>query len=157
VFNGQPKNLASFLKECKLYLQMNRSIYDTKEKKVRYILSLMTEGTVAIWRDNFLRSSENEFEVYDFLTYRNFILLLENNFQSTDEKAEAHHQLSTITQGTHSIQDHNARFSLLVHQSGLTDKENEQILLNYYQRSLNYDLLQEVWRTYPSHIPWPAG
>jgi hypothetical protein len=36
-FNGQPKNLASFLKECKLYLQMNRSVYDTDEKKVRYI------------------------------------------------------------------------------------------------------------------------
>jgi hypothetical protein len=53
-FNGQPKNLASFLKECKLYLQMNRSVYDTDEKKVGYILSLMTEGTATIWRDNFL-------------------------------------------------------------------------------------------------------
>jgi hypothetical protein len=148
-FNGQPKHLASFLKECKLYLQMNRSVYDTDEKKVGYILSLMTEGTAAIWRDNFLRASENELEVYDFPTYRNFILLLENNFQDTDEKAEALHQIGTITQGLRSIQDHNARFSLLVHQSGLTDAENEQILVNYYQRSLNYDLLQDVWRTYP--------
>jgi hypothetical protein len=106
---------------------MNRSVYDTDEKKVRYILSLMTEGMAAIWRDNFLRSSENELEVYDFPTYRNFILLLENNFQSTDEKAEALYQLSKITQGTHSIQDHNAIFSLLVHQSGLTDEENKPI------------------------------
>jgi hypothetical protein len=89
----------------------------------------MTEGTAAIWRDNFLRLSENELEVYDFPTYRNFILLLENNFQSTDEKAEALYQLGMITQGTHSIQDHNARFSLLVHQSGLTDEENESVLL----------------------------
>jgi hypothetical protein len=148
-FNGQLKNLASFLKECKLYLQMNRSVYDTDEKKVGYILSLMTEGTAAIWRDNFLRPSENELEVYDFPTNRNFVLLLKNNFQDTDEKAEALHQISRITQGTHSIQDHNARFSLLVHQSGLTDQENEQILINYYQKSLNYDLLQEVWKTYP--------
>jgi hypothetical protein len=35
---------------------MNRSIYDTNKKKVGYILSLMTEGTAAIWRDNFLCS-----------------------------------------------------------------------------------------------------
>jgi hypothetical protein len=41
---------------------MNRSVYDTNEKKVGYILSLMTEGTVAIWRDNFLRSTEDETE-----------------------------------------------------------------------------------------------
>jgi hypothetical protein len=148
-FNGQPKNLASFLKECKLYLQMNRSVYDTNEKKVGYILSLMTEGTAAIWRDNFLRSTEDETETYAFPNYRNFIQLLENNFQSTDEKAEALYQLGRITQGSHSIQDHNAKFSLLCHQSELTDDGSEQVLINYYQKSLNYDLLQEVWRTYP--------
>jgi hypothetical protein len=130
-FNGQPKNLASSLKECKLYLQINRSAYNTDEKKVGYILSLMTEGTAAIWRDNFLRSSENELETYDFPTYRNFILLLKDNFQSTNEKAEALYQLGRITQGTHSIQDHNAKFSLLVHQSELTNEGNEQILINY--------------------------
>jgi hypothetical protein len=107
------------------------------------------EGTVAIWRDNFLCSTENELETYDFPTYRVFIQLLENNFQSTDEKAEALYQLGRITQETHSIQDHNARFSLLVHQSELTDEGSEQVLINYYQKSLNYDLLQEVWRTYP--------
>jgi hypothetical protein len=67
---------------------MNRSVYNTDEKKVRYILSLMTKGMAAIWRDNFLCSSENELEVYNFPTYWNFILLLENNFQSTNEKAE---------------------------------------------------------------------
>jgi hypothetical protein len=128
---------------------MNRSVYDTNKKKVGYILSLMTEGTAAIWRDNFLHASENELEVYDFPTYRNFILLLESNFQDTDEKAEALHQIGTIKQGICSLQDHNARFSLLVHQSGLTDVENEQILVNYYQKSLNYNLLQDVWRTYP--------
>jgi hypothetical protein len=128
---------------------MNRSVYDTNEKKVEYILSLMTEGTAAIWRDNFLRSTENKLETYDFPTYWNFIQLLENDFQSTDEKAKALYQLGKITQGTHLIQDHNARFSLLVHQSELNDEGSEQILINYYQKSLNYDLLQEVWRTYP--------
>jgi hypothetical protein len=51
----------------------------------------MTEGTAAVWRDNFLRSAENELEVYDFPTYRNFIQLLEHNFQNTDEKEEALH------------------------------------------------------------------
>jgi hypothetical protein len=148
-FNGQPKNLASFLKECKLYLQMNRSVYDTDEKKVGYILSLMTEGVAAVWRDNFLRASENELEVYDFPTYQAFVRLLNDNFQDTDEKADALYKIGRITQDGHSIQDHNARFSLLVSQSGLDDEDNESILINYYQKSLNYDLLQEVWRTYP--------
>jgi hypothetical protein len=69
-----------------------------------------------------------------------------NDYQCARSFSTVLHQLSTITQGTHSIQDHNARFSLLVQ---LTDEENEQILVNYYQKSLNYDLLQEVWRTYP--------
>ena len=128
---------------------MNRSVYDTDEKKVGYILSLMTEGVAAVWRDNFLRSAENELEVYDFPTYRNFVQLLERNFQNTDEKEEALHQLGKITQGSHSIQDHNAKFSLLCHQSDLADENSEQVLINYYKKSLNYDLLQEVWRTYP--------
>jgi hypothetical protein len=124
-------------------------VYDTDEKKVGYILSLMTEGVAAVWRDNFLRSAENELEVYDFPTYRNFVQLLERNFQNTDEKEEALHQLGKITQGSHSIQDHNAKFSLLCHQSDLADENSEQVLINYYKKSLNYDLLQEVWRTYP--------
>jgi hypothetical protein len=38
---------------------MNRTIYDTDERKVGYILSLMTEKTAAVWRDNFLWESEN--------------------------------------------------------------------------------------------------
>ena len=53
-FSGKCRDLKKFLMTCKMHLQANRAIYDNDEKKVVYILSFMTEGDAATWREQWL-------------------------------------------------------------------------------------------------------
>jgi hypothetical protein len=63
-------------------------------------------------------------------------------------KADALHQLTNIKQGSQPIEAHNAKFMLLVSESGLGE-EHGAILTDYYQRSLNTDILKAVWQLRP--------
>ena len=49
VFDGDRAKAALFIKSCKVYLQINKAIYDADDKKIAFILSFMTEGTATTW------------------------------------------------------------------------------------------------------------
>ena len=53
-FSGKQGDLKKFLMTCKMHLQANRAIYDNDEKKVMFVLSFMTEGDAATWREQWL-------------------------------------------------------------------------------------------------------
>ena len=50
-FSGKRGDLKKFLMTCKMHLQANRAIYDNDKEKVVFILSFMTEGDAATWRE----------------------------------------------------------------------------------------------------------
>ena len=50
-FSGKRRDLKKFLMTCKMHLQANRAIYNNDEKKVVFVLSFMTEGDAATWRE----------------------------------------------------------------------------------------------------------
>jgi hypothetical protein len=98
------------------------------------MLALMNKGAAATWRDSFLLNMEDEGheDTFKFPTIQRFLRMLQESFKDTDSKANALYQLGTIRQGTHSIEEHNAKFSLLVSESNLYE-DNDTILVNYYQ------------------------
>ena len=53
-FSGKRGELKKFLMTCKMHLQANRAIYNNDEKKVVFVLSFMTEGDAATWREQWL-------------------------------------------------------------------------------------------------------
>jgi hypothetical protein len=72
---------------------------------------------------------------------------LENDFKSINDKEDALEKLTKVKQEHRSIADHNAHFMLLISRSELDPDENNTVLIKYYQKSLNPDLLTAVWNT----------
>ena len=81
-FSGKRGELKKFLMTCKMHLQANRAIYDNDEKKVVFVLSFMTEGDAATWREQWLDELDEKAKTanktdMDFGTFANFLKLLE--------------------------------------------------------------------------------
>jgi hypothetical protein len=148
-FTGDPKTLETFLQECNLYLYTNSDTYDTDEVKIGYVLSHMDQGTAGTWRRNFLKTHTTTFGTFDFPTFNAFLQLLETNFKNTDAAAYALRRLNTIQQGNTSIEAHNAQFALLVAQTELNVVNNNTVLVSYYKKSLNPDILTAIWNQRP--------
>ena len=130
---------------------MNSGVYVHSDQKIGYILALMKDKTAAVWRDTFLGKAQNPTTgTYLFPTFANFIRKLKEDFKDVDSKADALYQLKSVNQGSNSIETHNAKFSLLVTESGLDVDDNETVLVDAYQRSLNTDILRDVWKLRPT-------
>lgn len=110
----------------------------------------MTEGTAAVWREQYLDTITNDLGVYDFPAYEDFLKTLRTFFKDTDTKANALYKLSQAIQGKNSIEQHNAYFNLLISKSRLNVNDNYEVLKNYYLKSLNDDLLRAVWMLRPA-------
>jgi hypothetical protein len=148
-FTGDPKTLETFLQECNLYLYTNSDTYDTNDNKIGYVLSHIDQGTAGTWRRNFLKTHTTAFGTFDFPTFNQFVKLLEANFKNTDEPAHALRKLNVIQQGTTTIEAHNAQFSLLVAQTELNVVNNNTILVSYYKKSINTEILTAIWNQRP--------
>jgi len=59
------------------------------------------------------------------------------------------YKLNTAHQGANTIEKHNTWFNLTINQSGLNADNNYEVLLNYYQSSLNSDIMEAIWRVRP--------
>jgi hypothetical protein len=86
------------LQECRLYLQVNKDVYDTNDKKVAYVLSLINGGTALLWKEQLLRRMVNNQGEYVFPAITTLYQGLENDFKSTDDKEEALEKLATTKQ-----------------------------------------------------------
>ena len=53
-FNGEKTELKRFLQETRDYLLMNKDMYDTNEKTIGLLLSLMEEGDAGAWKEKFI-------------------------------------------------------------------------------------------------------
>ena len=54
VFSGKRTELNKFLQDVLVYLTVNKEVYNNNEKKIAYLLSFMTEGDAASWKEEFL-------------------------------------------------------------------------------------------------------
>ena len=84
-----------------MHLQANRAIYDNDEKKVIFVLSFMTEGDAATWREQWLddldaKAAANNTTEMDFGTFANFLKLLEKDFTAYDASGDALEKIKTL-------------------------------------------------------------
>ena len=126
-FSGKRGDLKKFLMTCKMHLQANRAIYDNNEKKVVFVLSFMTEGDAATWREQWLddldakAKAANKTEM-DFGTLADLIKLLEADFATYDAPGDALETMKNLQYDTKtSIKDHISKFRTLLAQSGMKE------------------------------------
>jgi hypothetical protein len=85
-FTGKQNDFVLFMQDIYIYLKVNQYTYDNDDKKISFILSYLTGGDTAIWKQQFIQMKieEHEKEGTEELswgTYKDFVEALKKMFQ----------------------------------------------------------------------------
>ena len=75
-FTGDRKKIGTFVQETKVYLTINKDVYDTDEKEIAFMLSYMTDKEALQWKELYL-------ELLTDQTTGNIVFPLTPNFSMT--------------------------------------------------------------------------
>jgi hypothetical protein len=146
---GKQNEFVLFMQDVYIYLKVNQNTYNNDDKKILFILSYLTEGDVAIWKQQFIQTKIKEHKWKntkkpDWKAYTDFVEALKKTFQSYDKPAEALDNMKKMQLEDNSIIEHNSRFQLLVSQTGMTDSP---ALIDLYQETLPWALQSPIIRS----------
>jgi Ty3 transposon capsid-like protein len=141
-FTGKRSNFILFMQDVFVYLKVNKVTYDNDDKKISFILSYLTGGDAAVWKQQFIQtkikeSVEAKTDEPDWGSYKEFVEALKKTFQPYDEPAEALEDMKKLHLGDSSITEHNSKFRLLVSQTGMKDSPE---LMDLYRETLPWSL-----------------
>ena len=54
IFTGKRTDLQRFLQDTFVFLTINKEHYNTDDKKIAFVMSFMTEGDAALWKQEFI-------------------------------------------------------------------------------------------------------
>jgi hypothetical protein len=128
---------------------VNKTTYDNDDKKISFILSYLTGGDAAVWKQQFIQTKIEESvdaktDEPDWGSYKEFVEALKKTFQPYDEPAEALEDMKKLCLGDSSITEHNSRFRLLVSQTGMKDSP---ALMDLYRETLPWGLQSPIIRS----------
>jgi Ty3 transposon capsid-like protein len=114
-FTGKQYEFVLFMQDIYIYLKVNQYTYDNDDKKISFILSYLTGGDAAIWKQQFIQMKieehkEQETEEPNWGTYKSFVEAFKKTFQLYDEPAEALEDMKKLRLNDNSIMEHNSRF-----------------------------------------------
>jgi Retrotransposon gag protein/Zinc knuckle len=132
-----------------VYLKVNKGIYNDDDTKISFILSYLTGGDAAVWKQQFIQTKIEESidaktDEPDWGSYNKFLDALKKTFQPYDEPAEALEDMKKLRLGDGSITEHNSRFRLLVSQTGMKDSP---ALTDLYRETLPWGLQSPIIRS----------
>jgi Ty3 transposon capsid-like protein len=139
-FTGKQNKFVLFMQD--VYLKVNQCIYNNNDKKISFILSYLTGGDAAIWKQQFIQTKIEEHEEEgtkepNWGIYKDFIESLKKMFQPYNKLAEALKDIKKLHLNNNSIMEHNSKFQLLVSQTEIKDS---LALTNLYQEMLPWAL-----------------
>jgi Retrotransposon gag protein len=152
-FTGKQNKFILFMQDVYIYLKLNQYIYDNNDKKISFILSYLTGGDTAIWKQQFIQTKIEEHEEEgtkepNWGTYKDSVEALKKTFQPYDEPAEALEDMKKLRLNDNSITEHNSKFRLLVSQTGMKDS---LALTDLYRETLPWALQSPIIRS--EHLP----
>ena len=125
IFTGKRTDLQRFLQDTFVFLTINKEHYNTDDKKIAFVMSFMTEGDAVLWKQEFIsrviRDSITAGNEITFRTYKSFIESLEKSCLPYDAPGDALYAMKHLQLGEGSMEEHLAKFKLLMSQSGLSD------------------------------------
>jgi hypothetical protein len=148
-FTGKRSDFMLFMQDVFVYLKVNKTTYDNDDKKISFILSYLTGGDAAVWKQQFIQTKIEESvdannDEPDWGSYKEFVEALKKTFQPYDEPAEALEDMKKLRLGDGSITEHNSRFRLLVSQTGMKDSP---ALTDLYRETLPWGLQSPIIRS----------
>jgi hypothetical protein len=129
------------VQDVQLYLAINDDVYNTDKKKITFILSFMSEGDVKSWKGKFLQNA-NKPTGLDLGTWAQFQTDLTEVFKPYDAPRDALEELTALKMGNNSIEDHIAKYKILLSRSDIP--ETSPLAIDYFRKTLNIPLQQKL-------------
>jgi hypothetical protein len=145
-FTGKRSDFILFMQDVFIYLKVNKTTYDSDDKKISFILSYLTGEDAAVWKQQFIQTKIEESvdaktDEPDWGSYKEFVEALKKTFQPYDKLAEALEDMKKLHLGDSSIMEHNSKFHLLVSQTGMKDSP---ALTDLYRETLPWGLQSPI-------------
>ena len=118
-FTGKQEELGKFLRDVALHIAVNDHIFTNDIKKIAFVLSYMTKGDAASWKEEFLKTKTQPGQAVDLGTYVVFITEIETAFKPYDAPGDALEEIKAMCMEGNSAEDHVAQFKILVNKAKL--------------------------------------
>lgn len=143
-FTGKRTDLNRFLQDIFVYLSINKDHYDTDDKKIGFVLSFLTEGDAAIWKEQFVDKVRRDAILRGddpaWGSYQKFHESFEESFAPFDAPGDALDAMKNLKMGDN-IDEHISKFKLLLSQSGLGESA---VIVDLFQETLPYGLKRSI-------------
>ena len=118
----------------------------TDDSKVTFFLSLMKDKEALRWKQTYLKSITNQDGDIEFPPIKNFVDLLLDHFQPTNQIQDATHAITMLRQGKKTAEEVIMEFRLLVAQAGYsTSTSSDHLhLIGKLQNVLNPSLVKKI-------------
>ena len=146
-FDGNRKDIQSFLLDCKVYLQTNQHVYTTDESKIAFVLSFMNEKEAKRWKEIYpLSITDPTTNLLNFPNIGTFLQRVTKDFKPANKEKNADHQVAVLRQGKRTAQEVITEFRLLTNQAGYANEtaSNHMHLIEKLQVVLNANLVKRI-------------
>ena len=144
-FSRKREDLRKFLQEVKIYLLANANAYLNDLDKILFVLSYMSEGDTASWKEEFFDTAEQKAAqdgtTLSLGTYPQLITLIEKDFSPYDVPKDTIYEMKEMKMGNSSIEEHVAKFKMLVTKSKLA---KNKAVIEYFQETLPIPLQKNI-------------
>ena len=141
-FTGDRKKIGTFIQEAKVYLTINKDVYNKDESKIAFMLSYMTDKEALKWKELYIEQITNANGDLIFPTFAKFLDDLKDAFKAADRTGEAMNALNNLKQGNKMAEELATEFQLLAGQAGLEAKSHSDNihLIGLFQNTLRPSL-----------------
>jgi retrotransposon gag protein/zinc knuckle protein len=153
-FTGKRTELKRFMQDVIVYTTINKEIYDTDDKKIAFTISFMNDGDAGAWKEEFLArkiaAANTAGDDVTFGTWGAFRTALDDSFSPFDAPGDALSEMRNLKMGQDaSIDEHVAKFKILVSQSGLGDSA---ALADFFRETLPTGLQRQILTSDPPPV-----
>jgi hypothetical protein len=118
-FSGKPDQLEPTIQEAELRFSINDHKFNTPTKKAYYLLSLFTEGSAKLWKEQYILPRQNK-SLCEADQWEEFKNTLQANFSDIGSKDDALQKLQNMRQQPKQhVDEFNTRFRILAQKAGL--------------------------------------
>jgi len=150
-FTGKRTELKRFMQDVIVYTTINKEIYDNDDKKIAFTISFMNDGDAGAWKEEFLArkiaAANTAGDDVTFGTWTAFRTALSDSFSPFDAPGDALSEMRSLKMGQDaSIDEHVAKFKILVSQTGLGDSA---ALVDFFRETLPTGLQRQILTSDP--------
>ena len=154
-YSGKREDLRKFLQGVKIYLLANADAYPDDLDKILFVLSYMSEGDAASWKEEFFDTAEQASmaagTALNLGTYKKLIDAIVKDFSPYDAPKDAIYEMKELKMGNTSVEEHVAKFKMLVTKSKLAKND---AVVEYFRETLPIPLQTKIM-SLPTPVLYP--